>query len=193
MAEHEGMCYMRTHRPDVEFLYDENTEFRLGGMEVLTEGRDLLIVSAGYMVHECNKRLDDLDKLGIDASLIDLYSLPFEEEGLLDLANENGGMVLVVEDNYGGGLFSAVAEACVQSGDAFTVEQLAVKRIPKSARGEREILEQCGLHHEQITRHAARILGLDGLIHPRYDCSRVSHRVDVTFCGPSVGSGSIVT
>tara|TARA_Y100001933_G_scaffold186172_1_gene185169 strand:+ start:808 stop:2766 length:1959 start_codon:yes stop_codon:yes gene_type:complete len=160
MAEHEGMCYMRTHRPDVEFLYDENTEFRLGGMEVLTEGRDLLIVSAGYMVHECNKALDDLDKLGIDASLIDLYSLPFEEEGLLDLANENGGMVLVVEDNYGGGLFSAVAEACVQSGDAFTVEQLAVKRIPKSARGEREILEQCGLHHEQITRHAARILGL---------------------------------
>lgn len=160
MAEHEGMCYMRTHRPDVEFLYDEGTKFELGGMEVLTEGRDLLIVSAGYMVHECNKALDDLDKLGIDASLADLYSLPFEEDRLLDLANENGGMVLVVEDNYGGGLFSAVAEACARSGDAFTIEHLYVNRIPKSARGEREILEQCGLHHQQITRQAARILGL---------------------------------
>jgi transketolase len=160
MADHEGMCYMRTHRPDVEFIYDERTEFTLGGMEVLTEGRDLLIATAGYMVHECNKALDDLDRLGIDVSLVDLYSLPFDEEALLDLANENGGMVLVVEDNYGGGLFSAVAEACVRSGDAFTVEHMFVDRIPKSARGEREILKQCNLQHEQITKRAARILGL---------------------------------
>ncbi len=55
---------------------------------------------------------------------------------------------------------SAVAEACARSGDAFTIEHLYVNRIPKSARGEREILEQCGLHHQQITRQAARILGL---------------------------------
>ncbi|MDG2291109.1 MAG: transketolase [Phycisphaerales bacterium] len=160
MAEHDGMCYMRTHRPDVEFLYDEQTTFRLGGMEVLTQGRDLLIASAGFMLHECNKSLDALDKMGIDASLVDLYSLPFDEDEFLDLANENGGMVLVVEDNYGGGLFSAVAEACARSGDAFTVEQLCVTRIPKSAKSEREILEQCGLHHEAITSSAARILGL---------------------------------
>jgi transketolase len=160
MAEHDGMCYMRTHRPDVEFLYDENTSFTLGGMEVLTEGRDLLIASAGYMLHECNKSLDALDKIGIDASLVDLYSLPFNEDDFLDLANENGGMVLVVEDNYGGGLFSAVAEACARSGDAFTVEQLCVTRIPKSARGEREILEQCGLDNNSITQSAARMLGL---------------------------------
>ncbi len=160
MAEHDGMCYMRTHRPDVEFLYDDKTEFTLGGMEVLTQGRDLLIASAGYMLHECNKSLDALDKLGIDASLVDLYSLPFEEEEFLDLANDNGGMVLVIEDNYGGGLFSAVAEACARSGDAFTVEQMCVTRIPKSAKGEREILKQCGLNHESITKHAASILGL---------------------------------
>ena len=160
MAEHDGMCYMRTHRPDVEFLYDENTSFTLGGMEVLTQGRDLLIASAGYMLHECNKSLDALDKIGIDASLVDLYSLPFDEDEFLDLANENGGMVLVVEDNYGGGIFSAVAEACARSGDAFTVEHLSVTRIPKSARGEREILEQCGLDNSAITQSAARMLGL---------------------------------
>ncbi|MEE3001148.1 MAG: transketolase C-terminal domain-containing protein, partial [Planctomycetota bacterium] len=115
---------------------------------------------AGYMLHECNKSLDALDRLGIDASLVDLYSLPFDEEEFLDLANDNGGMVLVIEDNYGGGLFSAVAEACARSGDAFTVEQMCVTRIPKSAKGEQEILKQCGLNCESITKHAAGILGL---------------------------------
>ena len=160
MADHKGLCYMRTFRPDVEFIYDENTTFDLGRFEVLTEGRDLLIVTAGYMVHECNKALDLLDKQGIDATLVDLYSIPFDAEKLLDLANANGGFILTVEDNYGGGLGSAVADACTDSGDAFTLQQMFVKRIPKSARTEDEILRQCGLHHSMIARKAASMVGV---------------------------------
>jgi transketolase len=163
MAEHEGVCYMRTVRPDVEFVYNEDVEFELGGFEVLTKGRDLLIVTAGYMVHECNKALDALDKAGMDVSLVDLYSIPFDGEALLDLANENGGNILTVEDNYGGGIGSAVADAVTESGDAFTVEQMAVRRIPKSARDEEGILKLCGLDHESITRKAAQMLGVVGV------------------------------
>jgi transketolase len=160
MADYKGLCYMRTFRPDVEFIYDENTVFDLGRFEVLTEGRDLLIVTAGYMVHECNKSLDALDKMGIDATLVDLYSIPFDCEKLLDLANANGGNILTVEDNYGGGIGAAVAEACTEGGDAFTIQQMTVKRIPKSARTEDEIMKQCGLHHTQITKRAASMLGV---------------------------------
>ncbi len=160
MAEYDGLCSMRVHRPDVEFLYNEDTQFEFGDMEVLVQGRDLLIVSAGFMVHECNKALDGLDAIGIDVSLVDCYSLPLNEDKLLDLANANEGNVLVVEDNYGGGLFSAVAEACVKAGDGFTVEPLHVRRIPKSARSEASILEQCGLTHTDIVSRAAEVLGV---------------------------------
>ncbi len=160
MSEHIGCSYLRTFRPEVEMIYDENTKFELGGMEVLTQGRDLLIVSAGYMIHECNKAIEELDRLGVDATLLDLYSLPFDEERLLDLANENNGLVLVVEDNYGGSLGSAVADACATSGDAFTVEQLHVRRIPKSTRTPEDILRMCGLHYTDITNGAASLLGV---------------------------------
>lgn len=163
MAEYEGACYMRTARPDVEFLYDENTVFNLGKFEVLTEGRDLLIVSAGYMVHECNKALDTLDKAGIDATLVDLYSIPFDADALLDLANENGGIVLTVEDNYGGGIGAAVAEACTDGGDAFTVEQMHVRKIPKSARTVDDELRYLGLHHTDIVARASKMLGVVGV------------------------------
>jgi transketolase len=163
MAEHEGVCYMRTARPDVEFIYSDETPFDLGRFEVLTKGRDLLIITAGYMVHECNKALDSLDKAGIDASLVDLYSLPFDTEALLDLANENGGNILTVEDNYGGGIGSAVADAVSDSGDAFHIEQLYVRRIPKSARDEEAILRHCGLHHTSIFKKAAQMVGVVGV------------------------------
>ncbi|MBL1216647.1 MAG: transketolase [Planctomycetes bacterium] len=158
MAEYEGACYMRTLRPDTEFLYDESTVFNLGGLEVLTEGRDLLIVAAGYMVHEANRALDDLDKAGIDATLVDLYSLPFDSEKLLDLAQENNGMILTLEDNYGASLGSAVADALTEDGGAFTLEQMFVKRIPKSARSADDVMRMCGLDHQAIVQRACQLL-----------------------------------
>jgi transketolase len=160
MAEFHGACYMRTARPDVEFLYDENTVFNLGSFEVLTEGRDLLIITAGYMVHEVNKALDALDKAGIDATLVDLYSIPFEPDAVLDLANSNGGKILTVEDNYGGVLGSAIADAVTASGDGFTLEQMYVRQIPKSARTEEDELKMLGLTASDIAKKAASMLGV---------------------------------
>jgi transketolase len=160
MADYEGACYMRTGRPDVEFLYDDSAEFTLGGLEVLTSGRDLLIVSAGFMLHECNKAIEALDKAGIDASLIDLYSIPFDVDALLDIANANGGMILTVEDNYGGSLGSAVADAVTESGDGFTIEQMYVGQIPKSARTVDDELGHLGLRSADVAQRAARMLGV---------------------------------
>lgn len=158
MAEYEGACYMRTLRPDTEFLYSDDTVFNLGGFEVLSEGRDILLVAAGYMVHEGNKALELLDQAGISATLVDAYSIPFDTDKLLDLANANGGYILTLEDNYGGGLGSAVADALTSSGDAFTLEQMFVKRIPKSAKTPGEMLKMCGLTAQDIVAAAMKML-----------------------------------
>lgn len=158
MAEYEGCCYMRTLRPDTEFLYNDETVFNLGGFEVLNEGRDVLLVATGYMVHEANKALDLLDKAGIAATLVDAYSIPFDSEKMLDLANANGGYVITIEDNYGGGLGSAMADALTESGDAFTLEQMFVKRIPKSAKTPAEMLKMCNITAQDIVNTTMKIL-----------------------------------
>jgi len=158
MAEYEGTCYMRTLRSDTEFLYDDSTIFNLGGFEVLSKGKDLLIVTAGYMVHEVNRALDALDASGIDATIVDLYSIPFDTDKLLDLAQEHEGMVLTIEDNYGGSLGSAVADALAEDGGGFTLEQMFVRRIPKSARSANEVMTMCGLSHTDIVRRACEML-----------------------------------
>lgn len=160
MAEYEGAVYMRTLRAETEFLYNADTVFNLGGFETLNEGRDIAICASGYMVHEANKAVEMLDKAGISASLIDLYSLPFDNDALMDVIGDNNGYVLTVEDNFGGGIGSAVAEALVESGDAFKLKQMHVKRIPKSAKTPEEMLKMCGLTAEDIKKNVMTLLGV---------------------------------
>ena len=151
---------INTDEPRAALAHFHSASIRVIG---ITTGRDLLIATAGFMVHECNKAIDSLDKAGVDATLVDLYSIPFDVEALLDLANENGGNILTVEDNYGGGIGSAIADAVTDSGDAFSIEQMFVRKIPKSARDEEAILKLCGLHQSVIARKAAAMLGVVGV------------------------------
>jgi transketolase len=160
MSEYDGACYMRTLRADTEFLYNDDTVFNLGGFEVLNEGKDIVLAASGYMVHEANKALELLDKAGVSASVVDLYSLPFDTDRFLDLVQQSGGNVLTIEDNFGGGIGAAVAGALLESGDGFRLRQMHVKRIPKSARTPEEVLKMCGLTAEDIRKNAMDMLGV---------------------------------
>jgi transketolase len=160
MAEHDGPCYMRTLRPDVPLIYDDSTPFALGGHHVLTTGHDLLIVASGYMVHEARKALNSLAGHGIEATLVDLYSLPFDGEALVALAQENQGKVLTLEDNYGGGFGSAVADVLVEHGGPFMVKQMFVRQIPKSGRTPDDVLRYLRLSADDIVQTAVDMLAL---------------------------------
>jgi transketolase len=158
MAEHQGSCYLRTMRPDVAFLYDDTTPFALGGHHVLTTGEALLVVATGYMVHEAKTAVEHLRNHNIDATLVDLYSLPFDVATLRDLARQNRGRVLTVEDNYGASMGAAVAEALVGHVSDVTMRQLYVRQIPKSGRTPADVLRYLGLSADDIVRAAHGLL-----------------------------------
>jgi transketolase len=158
MAVHNGPCYMRTMRPDMPFLYDDSTRFVLGGHHVLTEGHDLLMVAAGYMVHEARKALPRLQEQGITATLVDLYSLPFNHAAIARLARENHGRVLTLEDNYGAGIGSAVAEALGECGGIDRFKAMYVRQIPKSGRTPDAVLRYLGLDADAIVQTAVGML-----------------------------------
>jgi transketolase len=158
MAAHEGPCYLRTLRPDVPFLYNDATAFPLGGHHVLAAGQDLCIIAAGYMVHEAQKALSLLKEQGIKATLVDLYSLPFDDVAILELAQENHGQVLTVEDNYGAGIGSAVADALAMHGGSYTLMQMYVRQIPKSGRTPDDVLRFLQLSASDIVHTVVSML-----------------------------------
>lgn len=152
-----GLCYLRTHRPDVPFLYDDTARFEPGGFHVLQTGDDLALVASGYMVHEARKAVELLLRQNIRAALVDAYSLPLQADKLVDVLRRSGGRALVIEDNYGGGFGAAVAEAISAVG-GLRAHLLSVQRIPKSTRAESEELEYCGVAAGQIADHARAML-----------------------------------
>ena len=157
-AGHDGSVYLRTLRPETEFLYAAGDTFTLGGHQVLMEGTDLLIIASGYMVHEVNKALEQLDDANIEPMVVDLYSLPYDEDAILDLANRCNGLVLTVEDNYGNAMGAHVASTVAASGDGFTVDQMYVRKIPKSGKSPDDLLAYCGLSADHIAQRAIAML-----------------------------------
>ncbi len=159
MADHDGACYLRTLRPAVPFLYDGGQEFPIGGHHVLAEGEDLLIVAWGYAVHEALRARDLLARDGVHAAVVDCYSLPLDRVALAQLVRRCAHRVVTVEDNFAGGLGSAVADAVTAEVDAapVIVRQLAVRRWPKSARAPAEELAHLDLAATHIAAAGRRL------------------------------------
>ena len=148
---------MRTHRPDVPLLYKPDASFEPGGFGVLRPGDDLALIASGYTVHEALKAADMLSRQNVRAAVIDAYSLPIDSERLVEALNRTGGQALVVEDNYGGGFGSAVAEIAARAGH-LRVETLCCQRVPKSARTADETMDYCGVGATQIADQAVALL-----------------------------------
>ncbi len=149
MANLDGMCYLRTHRPEVALLYTPETKFEVGGSHVLSEGDAITIVSSGYMVHVCREALQKLAAAGVKCTLVDAYCFPLNTAPIMAAAKKTGGRILCVEDNYIGGLAGALAEAAACEGGV-RVESMRVRKIPKSAKTAEDIMEYVGLSPKDI-------------------------------------------
>src|SRR5208282_732164 len=146
----DGACYQRALRADTKILYKQDETFEAGGYKVLREGKDLVFVTAGYMVHECLRAADELAKAGKKAGVIDAYGLPLKDTGILDIAAKSGGRIITVEDNYTGGLDSEVAMQIAAAGAGIKFKALYVHQIPKSGREPQEVLDYLGLGYKAI-------------------------------------------
>ena len=159
MANINGLCYMRTHRPDVPFIYGEDETFDAGGHKHLVDGEDLLIVASGYMVTVAKKVLAALEEQnGLSASLVDVYSLPLARpEEILQIGDDCGGQILVLEDNYVGGVHDEIASAAAASDYGVRVDGLVLRNIPKSARTPDETLAMVHLGVDSIVAAAQKM------------------------------------
>src|SRR5690606_29798402 len=150
MANLDGCCYQRTLRAATKPLYSpDDTDFEVGGVRVVREGKDFTFAAAGYMVHECIKACEEQ---GLNATVLDCYSLPLQSDKVLAQAEKTNGRLVTVEDNYTGGLDAGLATAIGTGGKGIRLQNLYVQRIPKSGRTPDEVLDYLGLDSKAIAR-----------------------------------------
>ena len=160
MADREGIVFMRTTRGATPVIYSAGEEFPVGGSRVLRGGEDVAIVAAGITLHESLKAADRLIAEGIDARVIDLYSVkPVDVETLRAAAEATGGRILTVEDHWPeGGIGDAVLEALSDGETPARVVRLAVRDMPGSGKPA-ELLAAAGIDAEHIAAAARSLVG----------------------------------
>ena len=163
MAEHDGISYLRSTRSGMPTLYGPDEEFTIGGSRVVRESEDdqVTLIGAGVTLHEALKAADTLAGDGINARVIDLYSVkPLDVDTLAAASRATGGRFVVAEDHWvEGGIGEAVLTAFADADERPRVVQLAVHEIPGSGKGA-ELLHAAGIDADAIVAAGKRLAGL---------------------------------
>jgi transketolase len=162
MADLDGIVFLRTTRANTPVIYGPDEEFPVGGARVVRESDDddVTIVGAGITLHEALKAADGLAQDGVQARVIDLYSVkPVDAETLQAAADATGGRIVTVEDHWPeGGIAEAVLSAFADTEERPRVVQLAVRDMPGSGKPA-ELLAAAGIDAEHIVEAARRLVG----------------------------------
>jgi transketolase len=163
MADLEGISYLRTTRAATPVIYEAGEEFKVGGSRVVRSSDDdkVALVGAGITLHEALKAADELAEEGIEARVVDLYSVkPVDVETLVEAAQATEGRFVVAEDHWAeGGLGEAVLAAFADAEeDTPRLIHLAVRELPGSGKPA-ELLAAAGIDAEHIAQAARRLVG----------------------------------
>ncbi|WP_251043240.1 transketolase [Arthrobacter sp. ISL-69] len=162
MADTKGISYLRATRGAYPVIYGPDEQFPLGGCKIHRAGPDdaVTLIGAGVTLHECLTAADQLSEDGINARVIDLYSIkPIDADTLRRTCQATGGRIVVAEDHYPeGGIGSAVLEALAGTDTPeLHVVLLAVKALPASGKPQ-ELLDDAGISARHITAAARGLL-----------------------------------
>ncbi|WP_299361221.1 transketolase family protein [uncultured Paracoccus sp.] len=130
MADHDGPVYSRLLRgkvPAVLTRYKPEYTFELGRAQVIREGKDVLVVSSGFMTMRALDAAEVLAQDGIDVAVLHSPTIkPLDTETILEQAGK--GRLLVTAENHTivGGLGEAVAAVLLRAGVTPTFCQIAL-------------------------------------------------------------------
>jgi transketolase len=161
MAEREGISFLRTLRGKTPVRTPADEDVAIGGSRIVrgASADDVAIVACGITVDEADRAAEALEGEGINARVIDCYSVKPIDVDTLRAAARDCGLIITVEDHAPeGGLGDAVLEALAEADDRPPVVKLAVREIPGSGSPE-ELLNGAGIDAEAIASAARNLVG----------------------------------
>jgi transketolase len=159
MADLDGIAYLRTHRGALPVIYGPDDRFEIGGSRVVRDGDDITLVGAGVTLHEALRAAEELAGDGVEARVIDLYSVkPVDTQTVARAAAETGAIVTAEDHWPEGGLGEAVLSALAEAGESCPVRKLGVEIMPGSGTPE-ELLREAGIDAGAIATAARELVG----------------------------------
>lgn len=111
IIDYPSYIYMRLPRNKLPELYKADDSFDIGKAKEIKKGKDITIIANGAMVSNAYNTLKRFESMGVDAGLIDMFTVkPLDEELLLDVCSRTKGILVCEEHQASGGLCGAIAE-----------------------------------------------------------------------------------
>lgn len=137
----DGPAYIRLSRNDLEDIFPEDQEYRIGEPVVLKEGGDILLVTHGIMAHKALKAAEMAEAEGISAGVVHIPTLkPLNEAAVKTLAAGRKAVIVCEESNIRGGLGMYVSY--ILRGSGIPLECVAVM----------DVFGQSGTSHDELLK-----------------------------------------
>lgn len=163
LLKDEKPAYVRVGRNPVEDLYEEGkVPFEMDKATVLKEGTDLAIVACGEMVKPAIAAAEELEKVGIHASVLDMYCVkPMDKEAVIKAAAGAKAVITIEEHSYYGGMGSVVSQI-IASECPKKVINLTLPDAPAVAGKSQEVFDYYGLSAQGIISTAMGLINHAG-------------------------------
>ena len=156
---HDGPVSIRYPKASVENIEGERAAIQSGRAEVLSWGRDGMILACGTLLGNCLKAAAILREEGLDVGVVNArFIKPLDTDVVLRALESSPFVVTVEEGALMGGFGSAVCEAAADAGiSAAHVERLGIpdRYIEHAERGEQ--LADLGLDPSGIAAACRRL------------------------------------
>lgn len=158
VAKHHGPVYLRFGRPVVPIFTPEDQEFVIGKAITLNEGNDVTIVATGHLVWEAIQAGEQLEKLGVDAEIINIHTIkPLDEEAILSSVRKTGCVVTAEEHNRLGGLGDSIAQLLAKTLPT-PQEYVAVDDSFGESGTPAQLMDKYGLNADTIVKAVQRVI-----------------------------------
>ncbi len=161
LAAHDGPVYARLPRgkvPSVLTRHKPDYKFQLGKAQVIREGRDVLIVSTGFMTMRALDAAEKLAADNVDVGVLHVPTIkPLDRATILAEARKGGRLVVTAENHtVVGGLGEAVAGTLLSEGVTPNFRMIGLPDEFLEAGGLPTLHDMYGLSVDKV---AARIKG----------------------------------
>jgi transketolase len=155
----DGPVYCRILRGAVPRLFD--TPLRIGRMRVLSEGDDVLVVTAGITTEEAIRARGALARAGVFVRHLHLNTLkPFDAAQIVDhAASVRHGVVTLENHLVAGGIGSMVAEALAEAGLARRLVRLGLQDTFAHGGSRPYLMRYYGMDALALVRAIERLTG----------------------------------
>jgi len=154
--------YIRLARNATPVITKGDTPFEIGKAKVFfeTKGRkpDVGIIATGALVYKALKVAQDLQHIGIWATVLNLSTIkPLDERAILELAREANAIVTIEEHQISGGMGSAVSEFISQK-HPVPMEFIGVHDKFGQSGDQEQLLEYYGMGEDHIRDAVMKVI-----------------------------------